>query len=231
MALAKCSRCGRMYADDDRSSCYYHPGTHRGNPQQIALTLSGWSCCNVLAADARGCRLAATHTPCPKTAAALARFPQSDVCLPADGARRRGAAEEREPPVVEGVVVDLITHTVTVGESVASIALKYGMRRDQLVKWNKLLTPTVSPGQLLRVSPPPKAQEEPSLGEKLRGFQKQTGSDSIEEARYYVEAAGGNVRAAVRAYEEDGAAGDGGGGGGDGGGQPEGQTKEECCIS
>ena len=224
MALAKCSLCGVMYADDDRSSCYYHPGDHRGNPQiGVALGgLSGWSCCKNMARDARGCRLAATHTPCPTTAAALARFPQS--------ADRPAARTDAEPPpvaVVEGVPLGLITHTVTVGESVGTIALKYGMRRDQLVKWNKLLTPSVAPGQVLKVTPPPAGEKrEPELAQKLRTFQRRTGSDSVEEARYYVDSADGDVEAAVQAFEADGAAMTGAAGG-----RSQAGKKDDCCIS
>ena len=103
--------------------------------------------------------------------------------------------------------VELVTHTVRLGESIASIAMRYGMRRDQLVACNRLLAPQVAPGQLLRVTPLPKEHEGPNLATRLRTFQKRTGSDSIEEARYYLDAAAGDVPAAVKAYKADGAGG------------------------
>ena len=93
------------------------------------------------------------------------------------------------------------------GESIASIALRYGMRRNQLVACNRLLATQVAPGQLLRVTPLPKERERPDLATRLRTFQRRTGSDSIEEARYYLDAAAGDALAAVKAYEADGAGG------------------------
>jgi len=116
---------------------------------------------------------------------------------------------------------------VRLGESIASIALRYGMRRNQLVACNRLLTPQVAPGQLLRVTPLPKEREGPDLATRLRTFQRRTGSDSIEEARYYLDAAAGDVPAAVKAYEADGA------GGATMGGQDaqDAQNDEGCVIA
>jgi hypothetical protein len=100
-------------------------------------------------------------------------------------------------------------------------------RREQLVKWNRLLTPSVAPGQLLKVTPPPAADErEPGLAQKLRTFQRRTGSDSVEEARYYVDSADGDVEAAVQAFEADGAAMTGAAGGGS-----QAAKKDDCCIA
>jgi len=43
------------------------------------------------------------------------------------------------------------THTVRSGESLASIALRYGCSVDDLVEWNSLSDTTIQPGQTLRV--------------------------------------------------------------------------------
>mmetsp|Transcript_29084 Transcript_29084/g.73786 ORF Transcript_29084/g.73786 Transcript_29084/m.73786 type:complete len:231 (+) Transcript_29084:61-753(+) len=207
--VARCLRCHKMYAEEGGGGCYYHPGTHRGDSHYGRTGLMcGWSCCKELAEDARGCRLAAQHIPCEATAVAMRLFPKvaQDEGGASDGLRRRsGEAKEPPPVVVEGEPVELLTHTVRLGESIASIALRYGMRREQLVACNRLLTPQVAPGQRLRVTPPPKEREGPDLATRLRTFQRRTGSDSIEEARYYLDAASGDVAAAVKAYEADGA--------------------------
>ena len=66
--------------------------------------------------------------------------------LPAEAAIALWYRRAIPPPLsvqVESVAVELVTHTVRLGESLASIALRYGMRRDQLVQLNLLLTPQV----------------------------------------------------------------------------------------
>ena len=42
-------------------------------------------------------------------------------------------------------------HGLLCSDSLASVALKHGMRPDQLKRWNKLLSPSLFPGQTLLV--------------------------------------------------------------------------------
>ena len=103
LMVVRCSRCHKMYAEDGCGGCHYHSGTHRGGFTAHAFTglMFGWSCCKELAEDAPGCRLAAQHTPCVATAAAMSHFPkvvqkEDEV---SDGLRRR-AGEAKEPPLI-----------------------------------------------------------------------------------------------------------------------------------
>ena len=60
------------------------------------------------------------------------------------GASGKPAGQMRSHLVSDvGVPVELVTHTVRLGESIASIALRYGMRRNDLVQSNRLLSPQV----------------------------------------------------------------------------------------
>ena len=44
--VARCSRCHKMYAEEGSGSCYYHPGTHRGDGNHGRTGLMcGWACC------------------------------------------------------------------------------------------------------------------------------------------------------------------------------------------
>ena len=54
------------------------------------------------------------------------------------------------------------THMVRPGETLASIAMRYGVRRSQLARENSLLTSSVAAGQMLRIPSPDDATDEAS---------------------------------------------------------------------
>lgn len=106
------------------------------------------------------------HLRCETTAKALGSFTSNETFgSSATGLRqRKGAAREMQAevppvvvgvPVVEGMPADVIAYTVGVGESLRNIALRHGMRVEQLRRWNKLISPNVFPGQKLLVMLPP----------------------------------------------------------------------------
>jgi LysM repeat protein len=58
-----------------------------------------------------------------------------------------------QPAAVPGPASAALHHTVRKGETVFSIARRYGVSVEELRKWNGLRGSTVRPGQRLWVSP------------------------------------------------------------------------------
>ena len=127
-------RCGSWFERAD-SECAYHPGEFSGITCKPPYT-TGWSCCSADQRDATGCRKAAQHDPCEATARGLASFPVVDEPAGECGLRqRRGqkaetSVEEKaqshshEAPAGVGE-----SYTVSVGDSLATVALRYGSPR------------------------------------------------------------------------------------------------------
>jgi LysM repeat protein len=46
------------------------------------------------------------------------------------------------------------SHVVVAGDTVSSVAMRHGIRRDELVRWNKLISGDLVPGRALRLQPP-----------------------------------------------------------------------------
>jgi len=57
------------------------------------------------------------------------------------------------------------THVVRSGESISTIARKYGVTVNEIKKWNKLKSTKLQRGQRLKVSPPYEQQVQTSVGE------------------------------------------------------------------
>lgn len=70
------------------------------------------------------------------------------------GVKRGGADTLRSNPGVKEINTSVAFHTVIKGETLYSIARLYGVRPDSVMKWNKLSTPEIKPGQELRVKAP-----------------------------------------------------------------------------
>jgi hypothetical protein len=71
----------------------------------------------------------------------------------AEGARIR-LPEDRPAAVPSAAAAVPAFHLVVKGETLASLARKYGLEAADLKAWNRLQTSRLSPGQRLRLSPP-----------------------------------------------------------------------------
>ena len=83
-----------------------------------------------------------------------------------------------------------------VGDSLNAIALRHRMRKDQIVKWNKLLGGSIYPGQKLWLRPPASTETDVEKVARLAKCDEQ-------EAAFYLDSAGGDVEAAVRDHAAD----------------------------
>ena len=120
--------------------------------------------------------------------------------------------EEAAPakPAKKGGVpagVETISYVCVVGDTVASVALRHGMKVADLKKWNRLLSPSLFAGQEVHVRPPPPKPAANARAERLRIIMRRA-NVSEPEAAYYLDDAGGgeDVEAALRAAAADDAA-------------------------
>ena len=100
------------------------------------------------------------------------------------------------PAVPTGAPPDAEQFTVGVGDSLNAIALRHRMRKDQIVKWNKLLGGSIYPGQKLWLRPPASTETDVEKVARLAKCDEQ-------EAAFYLDSAGGDVEAAVRDHAAD----------------------------
>lgn len=158
------------------------------------------------------------HIPCATTQHALNHFPASLKAPPAfdpsfqrlnstPSARSADDGGETscgrsEAPRKEGV------YEVQAGDSLAVIALRHGMRKETLLRLNRLLTPEVYPGQQLMVFDPaelsPEEVEAREAARRLRTVARRGGC-TAGEAAYYLDAGGGDVGRALALRAEDAA--------------------------
>ncbi|KAL1529592.1 hypothetical protein AB1Y20_000535 [Prymnesium parvum] len=174
----------------------------------------GWSCCN---ADegAPGCALG-EHNPVASVSGEL-----SDLRTGATLRRRAGSHVISSTPNGSSMTVDTSrsnashtsgaarssdrdTYVVGVGDSIASISMKVKVPRDKLIKWNKLFSSQVSPGQVLRTTAPPKPTAAERMAEARLKFQRRTGC-SEAEAQKYMDSADVDLDRAVSEFEADNA--------------------------
>lgn len=148
---------------------------------------------------------------CEQTQAALENFPQDLSSL---GLRQRGGKKgSSSSTVVEekmqqksAAPADAYKYTVGVGDSLSSVALKHGMPVALLKRWNKLLSPTLYPGQELWVRPAPPPTREQIRSDAIRKLMK-LAACSLPEASFYLDEYGGgcDVDAALAASTTDAA--------------------------
>lgn len=218
--LARCTRCGVLYEQsDEHVRCVYHPGEFMVSNSTLGSFQPQfhrtWSCCKREGEAAAGCVIDNVHMRCERTAEALSKFPQDPKAV--SGLRRR-TPSSAEPGGTEEVVdppkrdrnappENATKYTCVVGDTVAAVALKHGMRADQVKRWNKLLNPTLFAGQQLWVCEPPPKSDAEKRAEALRTIMRRAtgGGCSLPEATYYLDEAGKghDVRAALSALEAD----------------------------
>ena len=198
--LARCTACGKMYDADEAGPCRFHPGTWvNATSTSRMLPHRKWSCCGKSAESALGCKTRAAHTQCVATAMSLLNFPVVDASAYSEMRRRVQAPEEAAPAapaVPTGAPPDAEQFTVGVGDSLNAIALRHRMRKDQIVKWNKLLGGSIYPGQKLWLRPPASTETDVEKVARLAKCDEQ-------EAAFYLDSAGGDVEAAVREHAAD----------------------------
>ena len=163
--LARCRRCYTMYDEAEQSPCHYHSGKFLGG-NSVGFIHGphgpiGWTCCGATEARALGCKQRPSHLRCEATERALATFAgEQDPTVTVDAAtgglrQRKGQNESCGPGTVAGkapppgVHPDAVEYEVCMADTVASVCLRHGMRRDQLMRWNRLLTTSLYPGQKL----------------------------------------------------------------------------------
>ena len=195
--LARCVRCHRMYEEDREAECVFHPGRYQGGlsakPPHGPV---GWTCCSATSEKATGCKMVSAHLRCEATAQALDSFGPAD-----EGMRRRKDARgvvpviDAPPVAKKGVPSEAVSYSVCVGDTLASVALKHGMRVDQIKRWNKLLSPNIYAGQQLFVAPPQPPTAEQLRAEALRRIMRRAACGKEEAACYLDEAEGDAERA------------------------------------
>ena len=188
-----------MYEEDREAECVFHPGRYQGGlsakPPHGPV---GWTCCSATSEKATGCKTVSAHLRCEATTQALDSFGPAD-----EGVRRRrdarGVAPVIDPPPLAkkatGVPSEAVSYSVCVGDTLASVALKHGMRVDQIKRWNKLLSPNIYAGQQLFVAPPQPPTAEQRRAEALRLIMRRVGCGQEEAACYLDEAEGDAERA------------------------------------
>jgi LysM repeat protein len=206
-----------MYEQSEESRCFYHPGEFMRSSVPAGRAMSQitftWSCCRAEGEAAAGCVVDAEHVRCEATALALDQFPQDkDATI---GLRHRVTAAsateiEKSPPSgrkPSAVPADAAKYTCVVGDSLASVALKHGMRADQVKRWNRLLSSDLFPGKVLYVKEPPPRSAAELRAQALSTIMRQApgGHCSKEEAAFYLDEVGQgtDVRAALAALKAD----------------------------
>ena len=130
----RCLRCKALYDEDGDSQCRYHPGVYGGGISGLpSLGRVGWSCCSTWDEHAAGCNYG-QHYPSgelgPVTNGLRQRqIGQRHTLHPKmAGAGERGVAAGSRAESSTGMYV------VSVGDSIASVSMKCGVRRDLLLK-------------------------------------------------------------------------------------------------
>ena len=228
--LGRCTACGITFSDP-RGPCYSHPGTLKPDaiPGRGSTAPHFWTCCGAAGENAKGCRRAEQHTPCAVTAAALRRFPpkreSADASASAKLPLHRMASDPSfarlqesnkalpmAPPSAKTKSLagaseednEMGSYTVRMGDSLASVALKHRMTREDLMRFNGLLSATIFPMQVLRVTNPPPETPDQLLARQRRAVRLATGC-AKEEAAYYLSAANADVAQAVAMAKADAA--------------------------
>lgn len=202
--LARCKRCMKHYDESECTPCIHHPGRFQGGPTASPPHGPiGWTCCNASEERSRGCAKHATHLRCEITARALASFDASVTGggLVA-GLRQRSKRDTSNvvSPTVAAVPFPYDCtdfYEVGLGDTLASVCLRHGMRRHELMKLNKLLTSELYPGQKLRVRP---AREPTTEEKRATGLRRiMIGADmSLLEAEFYYDEADGDIELALQ---------------------------------
>jgi len=144
-----------------------------------------------------GCVRKRAHVRCEATSKALAGFPVLETGL----RRRRGGDAAAAPPAAaRGPPSGAEEYAVRLGDTAASLCLRFGMRRDELLRWNRLLTPNLYSGQKLWVRPPPPRDDEAASAR--RALVAGSGC-SVGEAEYYLDESGGDRQSAMARLKED----------------------------
>jgi len=196
----RCARCDRVFHTTDAQPCFYHSGQLREVSGSFWYTTKAWDCCSRLGADARGCQRAMCHEPHAATRAALAQFPiTSEACATVDKGVCSLEAKKTDVAASAGRGM----HIVSIGESLASIALSHGTSTPTLRKLNSLLSSNVYPGQMLRLTNDVVVKgESETLAENQRSFRRQTRCLAVE-ASLYLDLADGNLSKAMDLWRAD----------------------------
>ena len=202
--LARCKRCMKHYDESECTPCMHHPGRFQGGPTASPPHGPiGWTCCAASEERSRGCAKHATHLRCEITARALASFdvPVTEGGFVA-GLRQRSKRDTSNVVSPTAAVVPLPSdctdwYEVGLGDTLASVCLRHGMRRHELMKLNKLLTSELYPGQKLRVRP---AREPTTEEKRATGLRRiMIGADvSLLEAEFYYAEADGDIELALQ---------------------------------
>ena len=202
--LARCKRCMKHYDESECTPCMHHPGRFQGGPTASPPHGPiGWTCCNASDERSRGCAKHATHLRCEITARALASFdaPATEGGLVA-GLRQRSKRDTSNVVSPTAAAVPLPSdctdfYEVGLGDTLASVCLRHGMRRHELMRLNKLLTSELYPGQKLRVRP---AREPTTEEKRAAGLRRlMIGADmSLLEAEFYYDEADGDIELALQ---------------------------------
>ena len=139
----RCVRCRELYDEFTESPCRYHPGVYGGGVVGLpSLGRVGWSCCSAADELAPGCNLGK-------------HYPSGILGSPSNGLRQRRTAsgssdgrtaaslqvpraeDERSGAASSSATSSSATsgiYVVGVGDSIATVSMKSGVRRDQLIK-------------------------------------------------------------------------------------------------
>ena len=131
-----------MYDADEAGPCRFHPGTWvNATSTSRMLPHRKWSLWEV-GRERAGLQNSGDPHAVRRHGDEPLEFPRRGrVGVLGDAAAGTGAGggRARRPAVPTGAPPDAEQFTVGVGDSLNAIALRHRMRKDQIVKWNKLL--------------------------------------------------------------------------------------------
>lgn len=227
--LHKCARCYRYYSCKEPSTpCRYHPGAFvtgagtatNGVMGYSAGVLPEWKCCGASEQCARGCQEAEEHVldldfeeaasvfGKSNRQTAVRNFPPSSPPKPSSApppATPHSAFADRKPTAKEALL-GWKQVPVTRDDTLVGLALKHGVEPGLLRQANRLADDGLLLSHSTLLVPPagwyPSAGSTPQASSAL-GRVVREGKVSREEARYYLELAGGNPEAALAECRSD----------------------------
>mmetsp|Transcript_2435 Transcript_2435/g.6128 ORF Transcript_2435/g.6128 Transcript_2435/m.6128 type:complete len:261 (+) Transcript_2435:135-917(+) len=225
-ALQKCTRCKTYFTFDTETKqpsvpCRFHPKRFTAFGGVTPGVLAGyWRCCGASRQHAPGCSVLTHHVQDEHFLDMTVEYTYADredadvkAWPPLAAAQGSAPADDGGPPGKKGVVLpeDWIEVRVTRSDTVSSLAVKYGTNPVMLRLVNKLSSDMmlmsrrsvlVPPDR--SVAPPPPMTEDELRDQAVRRLRKRMGgAGSLEEARFYLDAAGGDLDAALADYEAD----------------------------
>jgi len=209
--------------------CRFHPKpfTAFGGPTGGTLAYGNlppyWRCCGASKQHAPGCKVLSYHVQDDSFMDMTVQYTYTDresvdlssACPGLGSSSNDGStsplterkSETKTPPVPESEWIEV---RLAKSDTVSSLAVKYGtapvvlrlvnkLGNDMmLMSRNTVLVPPNNPS----AAPPPMTEDE-VRDRMVRRLRKRAGMGSLEEARYYLDAAGGDVERAVVEYQGD----------------------------